>query len=57
MQGERLLPTLRVVAMTVDATRLHLVIRIVAKIRGIESYLESLHIALRRMQDLRNIPA
>ena len=34
-----------------------LVIKDVAKIISIESYLESLHVALRRMQDLRSIPA
>ena len=34
-----------------------LVIKNTTKIKSMESYLESLHVALRRMQDLRNIPA
>jgi len=34
-----------------------LVIKNVTKIKNIECYLESLHVALRRMKDLRNIPA
>lgn len=33
-----------------------LVIKNVTKIKNIESYMESLHVALRRMKDLRNIP-
>ena len=34
-----------------------LVIRNATKINSMESYLESLYVALRRMQDLRSIPA
>jgi hypothetical protein len=34
-----------------------LVIKNVTKIKNMECYLESLHAALRRMKDLRNIPA
>jgi hypothetical protein len=34
-----------------------LVIKNVTKINNIESYMESLYVALKRMKDLRNIPA